>query len=90
MRVGGRGEREVAKVFLRVARLLERAEHEVREDALFGLAFQARRQPLVMMRGHAQVAGLDALVGGRVTLLAPGGVALRNLKATERRPSDAE
>ena len=42
MRVGGRGEGEVALIDLGVARLAERAQHEIAENALFGLALDAR------------------------------------------------
>ena len=47
VRVGGRGQREVAFVDLGVARLRERAQHQVAENALFRLAFDARGQLLI-------------------------------------------
>ena len=67
----GRGEvrvrlgrqREVAGVVRAVARLLERAQHQVTEDALLGLAFDLGHQPLVVARGdgNARVRHHDLL-----------------------------
>ena len=41
--VARRGQREVALVLLAVSGLLERAQHQVAEDALFGLALDLAR-----------------------------------------------
>ena len=65
--VGGRGEGEVAFVDLGVARLAERAQHEVAEDALFRLALNARGELLIHagrdgdVFGHFVLAGIAAL-----------------------------
>ena len=90
MRVGGRGEREVAEVFLRISRLLERAQHQVGENALLGLARQPLGQTLVVPRRDAEVAGLEAFVGALVAFLAAGGVPTRDAKAPERRAVHSE
>ena len=57
VRVGGRGQGEVAFVDLRVARLPQRAQHQVAEDALFRLAFDARGQLLIHARRDGNVFG---------------------------------
>ena len=46
----GRRQREVAFVDLRVARLLQRAQHQVRQDALLRLARDLLRQLLIHAR----------------------------------------
>ena len=51
MSVAGRGECEVALVDFGILGLLEGAEHEVAEDALFGFALYARGEFLVHLRG---------------------------------------
>ena len=57
VRVGGRGQGEVALVDLGVARLAERAQHQVTEDALFGLALDARGELLIHARRDGDVFG---------------------------------
>src|SRR5271170_3336970 len=47
VRVTGCGQREVAQVFFRVARLLKRPQHQVAEDALLRFAGDLGRQLLV-------------------------------------------
>ena len=69
--ISGRGEGEVAFVDLGVARLRERTQHEVAQDALLGLAFNARGQLLIHARRdgdvlwHLVLAGIAA--AGRAT-----------------------
>ena len=63
MCVGARRQREVAQVLFRVARLLQRAQHEVGKDALLRLALQALGQPLVMPRRDFQVDRFPAARG---------------------------
>ncbi len=76
VRISGRGEREVALVHLGVAGLREGAQHEVAEDALFRLAFDARGEFLVHARGdgdvlwHFVLAGIAALSAGFAALTA--------------------
>ncbi len=48
-------EREMADILLRVARLLQRPQHQVGKNALLGLAFQALGQPLVVPRADLQL-----------------------------------
>ena len=67
MRVGGRGQGEVADVLFRVARLLERAQHQIGKDALLGFALDALGEPLVMERTDLQFA-LNSLVKARVAV----------------------
>ena len=55
MRVLVKREREMAERIGRVSRLLERPQHQVRDDALFGLARDFFRQPLVMLRANGDV-----------------------------------
>src|SRR3954453_403184 len=50
MGVAWGGECEVTGVLLRVARLLERSQHKVREDALFRLSLNLCRQSLIHLR----------------------------------------
>ena len=54
--VGG-GEGEVAEVFFGVAGLLERAQHQVAEDALFRPPGDFHRQALIVARGNLQPLG---------------------------------
>jgi hypothetical protein len=61
--VGGRGQGEVAFVDLGVARLAERAQHEVAEDALFRLALDARGELLIHARRDGDVFGDFVLAG---------------------------
>ena len=63
--VGGRGQGEVALVDLGIARLRERAQHEVTEDALFRLAFDARGQFLIHARRDGDVFRHFVGAGGR-------------------------
>ena len=55
MRVGRSGQREVAFVDLGVARLRERAQHQVAQDALFRLALNARGELLIHARRNGDV-----------------------------------
>src|SRR5271170_519507 len=48
--VAGSGEGKMALVLLAVTRLLERAQHEVRENALFGLAGDLGGEALIHLR----------------------------------------
>ena len=50
MRVLVEGQREMPKRIDRVARLLERTQHQVRQDALLGLARNFLRKALIMLR----------------------------------------
>ena len=52
-------QREVTDVFLRITRLFERTQHQVGDDALFGLADDLADEALVMLRrdAHFGVAG---------------------------------
>jgi len=50
-------EREVAEGFGGVAGLLERAKHQVREDALFGFAGEFLDEALIMLRSEIDVGG---------------------------------
>src|SRR2546422_7841338 len=76
VRVVRRGEGEVPEVFLRIARLLERAEHEVREDALLGLSGDALGEALVVAGNYLQLrapAGTVEKPGGPAPLAGAGG-----------------
>ncbi len=64
VRVAGAGECEVAFVFLAVAGLLERAQHEEGEDALLRSAGDFGREALVHLRGHGDLLGHVVLLGG--------------------------
>src|SRR3970040_2505545 len=55
MATGGRGQRKVAQVSPRIASLLERAQHQVGEDALFGFPFDLVGKLLVVPRRDGQV-----------------------------------
>ena len=55
MRVLVEGQREMAERLDGVARLLERTQHQVGEDALFGLAGDFLRQALVMLRPNLEI-----------------------------------
>src|SRR6266704_2868405 len=57
MGVFAEAQGEVAERFSGIAGLLERTKHEVREDALFGFPGDLSNQPLVMLRGDAQLSG---------------------------------
>src|SRR6266850_305767 len=47
-------QREMAKRFGGIASLLERTEHQVGDDALFGFADDFSNEPLVMLRSNPQ------------------------------------
>src|SRR5213594_2283545 len=68
VRVVRRGEGEVPEVFLRIARLLERAKHEVREDALLGLSGDALGEALVVAGSDLELDAVEGLVEARVAL----------------------
>ena len=72
--VAGRGEGEVAFVLLAVAGLLERAQHEVGEDALFGLAGDFGGEVLVHARGDGD--GFGDFVLARIRAAASAFAAL--------------
>ncbi len=57
MRVTWCRQREVAEIFFRVARLLERAQHQVTQDALFRLARDFGGQLLVHARSDVHFLG---------------------------------
>src|SRR5919108_1169997 len=56
MRVLVESKGKVAERIGGVACLLKRAQHEIREDALFGLAGDFSNEPLIMLRCDAQIA----------------------------------
>ena len=91
--VAGGGEGKVAVVDLRVARLFERAQHEVAEDALLGLAGDFGGELLVHRGGDGDLlrdldlAGLGAVRGGARV----GGAVIRlDAEARDGQRSDAE
>ena len=55
VRVAGGGQREVARVYIAIARLLERAQHQVAQDALLRLAFDLRDQLLIISRREMRI-----------------------------------
>ena len=57
MRISRGGESEVAFVLFRVTRLLERAQHQERQDSLLRLARNLLRQLLVHARGDVHLFG---------------------------------
>ena len=57
VRVGRRGQSEVAFIDLRVARLAQRTQHQVAQDALFGLALDFRGKFLIHARRDRDVFG---------------------------------
>src|ERR1035441_6438988 len=57
MRINRSGQREVALVDLGVARLLQGAQHQVRQDALFRFARNLLRQLLIHARGNVHFLG---------------------------------
>src|SRR6185312_3830787 len=74
MRVSIRGQGEVAFIELRIARLLERTQHQERQHALFRLAGDLLHQLLVHARGYVdffrQLDGRGAAAGFAVVALA--------------------
>ena len=68
MGIGGSGQGEMADVLFRIARLLQRAQHQVGKDALLRLALQALGQPLVVPRADLQFLRLHALEEARVAV----------------------
>src|SRR5689334_10486638 len=56
MRIFVEAECEMAQRVSGVARLLQGTQHEVREDAFFGLADHLSNEPLIMLRSDAQIA----------------------------------
>src|SRR5207249_12303411 len=56
MRVFVEAQREMAQRISGVARLLERTQHEVGKDALFGLANHLSNEPLIVLWRDAQFA----------------------------------
>ena len=57
VRIARAGQREVALIFLAVARLLQRPQHQVAQDPLLRLARNLRRQPLIHLRRHGDRLG---------------------------------
>jgi hypothetical protein len=55
----------VALVLLRIARLLERAQHQVGEDALLGCSGDAAHQALVHLRRDGMLSGISCCCGAR-------------------------
>ncbi len=87
--VAGAGEGEVADVLVAVAGLLERAQHEVGEDALLGMAADLRGQALVHLRGDGD--GLGDLVGlGLAVGSADVAAVAAGLDAFDREAGEAE
>src|SRR5487761_166917 len=69
MRVFVRGEREMAEWLGCVTRLLERAQHQIGENALLGLAGELLREPLIMLRANVEVgAGQRDFHGSRAAM----------------------
>src|SRR5690242_7935885 len=66
--IGACGQGKVAEVFLRIAGLFERAQHEVGKNALLGLAFDAPGQTLVMPRRDFEINCFQLLVEPPVLL----------------------
>ena len=64
------GQREVAGVVGAVARLLERPQHELAENALLGLAFDLRHQLLILPRRDGDTLGQHDLLA-RLAAVAP-------------------
>ena len=54
MGIGLGREREMADVLFRIARLFQRAQHQVGKNALLRLALQALGEPLVVPRADLQ------------------------------------
>ena len=87
--VGGRGQRKVAFVDLGVAGLAERAQHQVAEDALLGLALDARGQLLIHARRDGNV--FRDLVHARIAAAAMGVAPLAaGLDALDGQSAEAE
>ena len=90
VRITGRGQSKMALVDLRVARLLERAQHQVAENPLLGLAFDVRGQLLIHARRDRNVFG-DLMHPGiapgalRVAAVAAGLDALDGQRAESER-----
>ncbi len=86
MGVGGRGQGEVAFVDLGVSRLGERAQHEVTEDALFRLAFDARGEFLIHARRDGDVFWHFKGAGGPAGALRRAAVLARDYALDGQRP----
>ena len=71
MGIGVRGQGEVTDVAIAVARLLERAQHQVVEDALFGRALDAAHQLLVVARGDVEAGPGEHDVAAQLSAVAP-------------------
>src|SRR4029077_3917628 len=50
-----KGQREMPQWFVSVARLLERTQHQVRQDSLFRLARDLLSKPLVVLRPNLKI-----------------------------------
>ena len=92
--VGGRGQCEVAFVDLGVARLRERAQHEITQDALFRLAFDARGELLIHARRDGDVfrhfvLARIAAAAMRIAALAAGLYALHRQRSKAERIAEA-
>ena len=68
VRIGGRSQCKVPLVRFGVACLPQRAQHEVAQNALLGLALDSRRQLLVHLRSDGNV--LSYFVHSRLASLA--------------------
>src|ERR1700733_10963454 len=79
MRVARRSQRKMALVDLRVARLLERAQHQVTQDPLLRLACNPRRELLIHPRRHRHV--FRHLIRPRIALIAPSTLLLAAISA---------
>ena len=89
VRVNRCGQREVAFVDLGVARLLQRAQHQVRQDALFRFARNLLRQLLVHARRNVHFLGDldDVRIASAAMAIAPLGP---HLHALHRQRANAE
>src|SRR5438128_2549976 len=63
-------ESEMAERLGGVASLFERTQHEVGDDALFGLADNLSNQPLIMLRRDAQLAARERHLHAAVAAVA--------------------
>ncbi len=87
--VGGGGQSEVSFVGFRVARLAERAQHEVGENALLRLAFQFLGQLLVHARDDVHVSR-DFHFAGLAAGAAAGAALAARAKAIDGQRPHAE
>ena len=89
MRVAGSGQSEVAAIFGAVARLLERAQHEVAQDALFGFSFDLRDQLLIIAAKRCDMLSLGEN-NIALHILRPSRLRMGVAEALYRNRADAE